>query len=78
MPLLSKTQERHCLFLSIISIFPMLAEIVLILKLLWRRFRLRIDHLTPGCHFRHFLQHHRIVNCLSRIFPPGKGAVILA
>ena len=64
--------------LPIISICPVLTEIVLILQLLGSRLDPRIDRLRTVCHLCHFLKHHCIVDCIMRIFSPGKRSVVLA
>ena len=56
----------------------MFSVVMFILKLLRRRFYIRIDQLAAGSHLGNFFQDNCVVNSLMCIFSPGKRSVVFA
>ena len=67
--------DERILFLTVVGIFAVLAEVVLIQQGLWDTACIGIEHYGVKIHKCHLFHNHRIVNRLCGILAPGKWAV---
>ena len=54
----------------------MFSEIMLVLKFLWSRLHIWIEHFTSCCHFCTFFNYYCIMNCIMCTLTPCKYTMI--
>ena len=63
------------LSLSVIGVFAVLAEVMLIQQLLLHPHLIWIQLQRVEVHERDFFQHNGVMDCFVRVLAPGEGAV---